>query len=184
MMAWSRTRALLACIVPGLLTILVACGGAAPSPEATGALSLEDYFEGVEAALARSEATPLDAPFPGEVLEDPAATLDEKKQAVKEFISAHLKVSEKLVADLESLDPPPEVEDAHQDFVLGFKGSLLLLEDFRDKELDAIESDADLTPMTVDEAFAKAFASPDACEELQTIAQSNNIDVQLNCSNR
>ncbi len=170
---------LVASLALAFMAIAVACGDddEEPSPGGNGELSLEEYFQALDAAQAASQEVQVQQAEP--VLEDPEATLEDKKEAFREFFtgfSASLRV---YFEGLEALDPPAEVEDAHNDFLAALRGWMEAAEDIRDNKIDVVQSDTEFQPL-LDKMFGPGGAGAPlgpACESLKRVAEDNNIEV-------
>ncbi len=163
----------------GLVALSAACG------DGGEALSLEEYFQRLDAIQedvdARFEEQGDDEdPF------DPDAPLEERVDALTGGLQDSKAILEDAVEAVQGLDPPAEVEDAHDEFVAALLGFLPSFDDFRDRAAD-VESESDLEELfsSLDEGsqeFQEAGERLDAaCLAIQAIADQNNIAVDLNC---
>ena len=83
-----------------------------------------------------------------------------------------------------NLNPPDEAADAHGELVAGFRDLVGGLEDLIDQLAD-IESITEFSALLFDpdSGFGSAIGQlAAACLELQGIADSNEIDVDLDCT--
>ena len=176
MLYWgSMTRpplalSLAAALLLALGTIAAACGGSNQE------LTLEEYFLRFEELGDRT----------GEQLEALLAKLDEEPETEEErlaifqdWFAASLQLQRDFLDDLDDINPPLEVEDAHRQ-LLDTRGALM--DTFADLFGD-LESASEL--------MAVFFAAPDgelvaarernyqACSRLQEIADANGFDVSV-----
>ena len=89
------------------------------------------------------------------------------------------------VDDLRNLDHPAEVEDAHDEYVQAFEGTLAVFGELALELADArslAEADEILLDPELEERFAAtAERTEAACARLQMIADQNVIDIDLGC---
>jgi hypothetical protein len=162
----------------GVSSIAVACGNVGDE------LSLGEYFQQLETISNDLEER-------GEVVEreletafDPEGGIESAIDTLQGLLSEGASAFEDALADIESLEPPSEAENAHNVFVEEARGRVELVEDLADRVAE-VESLSDL-----EEVFAQ-LESPefqaadrrfrDACQALQGIATDNGIDVDLDC---
>jgi hypothetical protein len=153
--------------------LLVSCSGG------DDALSLDDYFEQLAAIDARFEedGDAIDDPF-----DTPAdASLEDRQARIEDARGSLEPVFEQYEESLADLDPPDEVRDQHDNYVAAmdafieaFEQWLTDLEDAPSNE----EFDALLEAVPVGAAAERAV---DACNELQSIADDSDINVDLKC---
>ena len=108
----------------------------------------------------------------------------EQIEAFRGTFAAVLPVFQDFIDDLDDLDPPAEVADAHGDLVAGFADLIGGLEDLVD-QLAEVESTAEFTELLLgpDSGFASAIGQlAVACLQLQSIANDNDIDANLECA--
>ncbi len=158
-----------------LTTALAACGGGG------GALSLEDYFAQLEELNdARSEKqdgietdyedklNPTE--FSDEVIDDFVSFFEESRENQQDFVD-----------EMNDLDPPDEAAEAHGDAIAAFADCLEETGKLADDISDA-ESFEDLTALFSSEDVNEACGGTTAaCEDLQEIADENDIDATLDC---
>ncbi len=153
--------------------LLVMAFGVSACSSGGGALSLEEYFEKLqEADEKQTEKT--DAI--GERLAD-TEDIEEIKDAFGEFPA----ILDDFLDDLEGLEPPEEAEDAHNEAVEAGRD---FLEEFDElmEDIEDAESIDDLLGATESSAFTGADERlTEACNELQSVADENDIDVNLDC---
>ncbi len=153
-----------------------ACGGGDGS--GGDELSLEQYFEEVASII--------------ESLEERTATLDqplerefdseaEQIEASRDAFATVLPVFEDFVNDLDGLNPPVEVEDAHDELLAGLGDLVGGVEELID-QLEGIESASEFSDLLLapDSAFGSAVGKlAAACLQLETIADDNGIDAAV-----
>ena len=160
----------LAAVVLGMLA--VACGGG-------GALSAEEYFNKLE-AIANETQEKESTAQPSE--EDSASlTPDQVKEQGSEFLDSSATINEDALQKVEDLDPPDDLQEAHDRLVAAESDMATRFRDFADEVRD-------IPPEGVEDFFnsqvfvESTFADFDAaCSALQDLADGKNIDVDLNC---
>ncbi len=164
----------LALIATLLLTfgaLAAACGG-----DGGGALTLQEYFQEVD-ALFDNTAEQSNA-----LGEEPFADLDaleEQIEASRSFYFGFAAITATFRDAMRDIDPPAEVEDAHNALVEAADDFAQATGDINNK-LDEVASQADF--VAVFAAFAELGNPEEACFALQGIAEENGIDVSLNCA--
>ena len=123
-----------------LCAVAAACGGGGGGG---GELSLEQYFDQVGSIVAGLEerTATLDQPLEQE--------FDSEAEQIEEFrgtFAAVLPLFQDFVDDLDDLDPPAEVADAHGELVAGFADLMGDLEDLID-QLSEVESMAEFSEL-------------------------------------
>lgn len=144
---------------------------------------LEDYFAEIEAIFEEADAASdeLDTAFDEAI--DAATTVEEEVFTLQEFLLESRKTIAGALDDLEDVDPPEEVEDAHNDFVQAGRDLVDVSEQFSEG-LQDVETEDDLNALN-DElgpgGQEAADAADAACFELQDVADAAGIAVDLNC---
>jgi hypothetical protein len=144
-----------------------------------GELTLEEYFERLDAIMEDTNSQ-MDA------LEDPEerdlASEEEQLEAIRDFyFDANLAIIKGGFDEIEGLDPPAEVEDAH-DALLAAGGDTVAAYEDVGSQLAEAESLADLQELFDDGGFEAASERfEQACLELRGIADENEIDLDLVC---
>ena len=168
-------------VLLSLAVALLAMGAVAQGCSGTKSLSAEEYFAKLksisdEAAEKESALQPSEeeaANFTGET---------EKDFAI-EFLDSEATIIEDAFTQIEDLNPPDDIKDAHDEFVRTGKERAETFRDFADQAGDiAAETEA------IDEFFntkvfvQSTFAPADeACSALQEIADAKEIDADLSC---
>ena len=165
-----RLRLLPLALVAGLLlafgAFAAACGG-------EDSLTLEEYFQQVDALIdntAEQSNALGEEPFAG------LDALEEQIEASRSFYFGFAAITATFRDAIRDIDPPAEVEDAHNALVEAADDFEQASGDLIDK-LDEVTSQADF-----DAAFAALNTPEEACSDLQGIADENGIDVSLNCA--
>jgi chromosome segregation ATPase len=193
---------LLALIVAACLGgFVIACGGgddessdsgspAAQTPtDADGApngrdeLSLEEYFEQVDVIFERCDQEIDDLNTELETTIDEATTVEDQVQALDDFLSQSVDILSGAAEDIEAIEPPDEVQDPHDAFIAAVRDGIESTEGLRD-DLEGASGEAEVN--RVIEQFTEEITriqqeADTACLDLQQIADSNNIVVDLNC---
>jgi hypothetical protein len=158
-----------------LLTfIAAACGGSS-----SDAMSLDEYFDELEQLdqsfsdrqdeLDEEYADDLDVEeFSEEARGSFASYFDETRAAAGDFAE-----------ELDGLEPPSDVEDAHNTAVEQFNTCLDETEDVSG-QIDEAESFEDISAILT-ESTSSCEDTTASCEALQQVADENDIDVSLTC---
>ena len=155
-----------------LAALANACGGG-------GGLSADQYFQELQ-AIVDDTVQKESAAVPSEE-EAANFTLDEQKQTGIEFLTSLASINEEAIGGVEDLNPPDDIQDAHDDLVAAGKELTSTFGDFADQAQD-------IAPEDIEEFFntqvfgASTFAGFDeACSAVQDIADDKGIDVDLSC---
>jgi hypothetical protein len=163
----------------GVSGIGVACGGGGEER-----LSVEEYFQKLQTIsddLEKQGAT-LDSEFEAAF---GSGTSDEVDiDAIRKTFGQGATAFKDALNDVESLEPPSSVENAHDGFVAEMRVRTDLIESLADRAAEA-ESASDLEEVFVafegPEFETQAVRFSDACHALEGLAADNGIQVQLNC---
>ncbi len=154
--------------------VAAACDGG----DSGGELSVEQYFEQVGVIvedLQGRTATfeqPLEQEFDSEA---------EQIEAFRDAFTTAIPIFRAFVDDLSDIDAPPEVADAHGDLIAGIAGLVDGLEELTAR-LAGVESLSEMQDLVVS-GFGSAIGQlAAACLELQSIAEDNDIDVDIGCA--
>ena len=169
--------------------LLLALGVAATACGGDGALSLEEYFQRLDAIQNESDARfeALEAEEPD--IDDDDVLDEEEKEALRDSFAAFPTIFREAIDKADDLDPPAEAEEAHDELVAAgealVESQSELQEDFLARLAD-IESTSEL-----EELFSELFENAEAqaaserftaaCLALQDIANANDIAVDLEC---
>ena len=159
-----------------LLTLGVigtACGG--------GASSLEEYFQEVEQlrgdVVGQSERLQDGFDRAINLADSEEATV----QAFRDFFTDASAIFAEFVTDIDALEPPDAVADAHREAVEAFEDSQVAISNFSAR-LNQVESEAELDGLFETFDSEPAFDRfEEACLALQEIADDNDIAVDLDC---
>ena len=174
-----KARLIPLALITGLLlalgAIAAACGGGGGG--GGDSLTIEQYFERLETFATRFDdrGTELEEGFDF----SSATSEDDLIDLSQDFLRGGLAVLQDFVDDLDGLNPPAEVADAHNTAVDAGKAAVVALEDAMDR-LDDVGSAADLEGL-FEEAFADSESFSEGCVALQEIADDKNISVDLQC---
>ena len=153
------------------------------TPRATASADLEAYFAEFEQIALRTDDKLEQI---GSDLQNATFASDaEEIAATQNGLQQSGETIERATLDISDLDPPPEAEDAHADFIEKLQAVLQLqarlLTDTEDVSTSA-ELDALVESYNTDLSDADAeFDS--ACVALQGIADDHGIDADLRCTN-
>ncbi len=136
-------------------------------------VTLEEYFERLEAAsITFTEESDAAADELGS---------SEEIDSVKDAIALLPPIVEHFVNDISALNPPEEAQEAHDAAVEAGENFSEAVNGVLD-ELGDVESIEDLEGVVSTDALDEASgAFTAACEDLQTLADENNIEVDLDC---
>jgi hypothetical protein len=156
-----------------LAALTAACGGG------NGPLTLEKYFQELLSLnqIAEQQGADLEADLDAG-LQD--ASDAESVIAYRAFFNETIPLARELASDLRDLDPPPEIEMAHNEFVADFED---LVEAFEAavSDLDTVGTRGEVEQLITDRIASAAVAGREACLNLQEIAHDNGIGVDLEC---
>jgi outer membrane murein-binding lipoprotein Lpp len=165
----------------GILSVVLlatACGGGG-SPEA--------YFAELEAVTATldAELDDLEAGFNAGILDIDFEAEDAERALISLFQASLTRTADsfaRLVAGLRTIDPPSGIVDPHQEALQAGERVLAEYQE-REEQLASLDTLADV------DAYAAAVSAAgsrqrfvEACRELQTIADLEDIDAELGCS--
>ena len=151
-----------AVLLPTLGAVAASCGGG-------GEPTLEEYFQQVEEAYGKFEAVGLESG-------------DKEYDSVEDFMNnSFIPTYRDFVDALENIDPPAEVELAHEELVAAQAEVLQLFEDSTDRYA-ALRSLVDLGELLDEPDFqAVNNRAIEACTNLLKIAGINGIPVKIDC---
>ncbi len=156
-------------IAAALLALVAACDG-------DDGLTLEEYFQELETLDQDAEAGIEALEFPEEF-----ASEAEQIEAFQDFFAAIIPILAEFVDAIDDLDPPAEVEDAHEEAVDSGREFVTDAEELTN-ELADVGSASELEEVFDDPEYEAASDRFDqACFALQDIAEANGIDVDLTC---
>ncbi len=156
--------------------LLVALGTIAAACDDDDGLTLEEYFQQVEALDEELDERVEALDFPEEF-----ASEEEDALAFKDFFAAVVPILAELVDAIDDLDPPAEVEDAHNETVDSGREFVADADELTN-ELADVGSSSELEELFDDPEYVAASDRFDqACFALQDIADANGIDVELTC---
>jgi hypothetical protein len=165
----------------GVLTfvlLLAACAGSG---------STEDYFAqlGTVTGTLDAELDDLEGTFNAGILEINFETADAEGDLIALFQTSLTETAEsftRLVDGLRDIDPPPGIADPHAE---ALQAGERVLAEYRGREdqLASLDTLADLDDYaTALSAGGSRLRFTEACQELQTIADQDNIDADLGCT--
>ena len=162
-----------AILLAAMAAFAAACGGSGET------LTLEEYFQ-------RLDAVDNEADERGQAIEDEFPQAFEEPKPTQEFINSLTALVRDFVDGLEQIDPPAQVEDAHNEAAAAGTDLAQVLEEAA-PQLESVESASELEDV-IGDVFAEnsEFAAADerftnSCVALQQIADDNDIDVDLDC---
>ena len=160
-----------------IVAIAVACGGG-------GELSLEEYFQRVDAIFEEVEERQDELEGMFDESNEEASTIEESIEALQDYVPRLVSVTIQGIDEMEELDPPQDAKEAHEEWLTAAK----VIEPLFEELLDGLEEVETLDQV---EEFAAQFEEPEieaaslraqeACAGLQAVADANAIDVDLDC---
>ncbi len=145
------------------------------SDDGGGELSIEDYFEKLEALDDEQQAASDELDKELDDLGDDVST-----DAFADTFEKQVKLLETFADDVDDLDPPAEVKDAHDRVVSGLRGARDQFDTIIETIRDADSVDEAFNSLD-DAAFSEIEKATEACRELETIAADHNIEVDFDC---
>lgn len=154
--------------------IAAACGGGGG-----GELTLEEYFQRLDSSFE-------DADQRSGALQDEFPAAFQEIEATQDALNGFGEILRDILSELDGLNPPTEVEAAHEELLAAGAAFAGLFQEFTDRvaELDTLSEFEELAGefLAEDAEFAAADERfTDACLALQDIADQNNIAVDLAC---
>lgn len=146
-----------------------------------GELTLEEYFQRLEEL--DDEPGEEEAALDERMEEDLASVTDEQAalDLVRDGFEAQLASVEDFVDDLDGLDPPAEVADAHNEAVAAQRDFLDLFRDILDQLGDIDSFDAVDALFGADDIAAAEERATQSCLAVEQIGVSNGFDVDFDC---
>ena len=151
---------------------------AAAGCDGDGELTLEAYFQDVDSIFKQGDER-LEPQV--EALNQEFSSEDEQVRAIQDFWNAVVPNFRDAVDALEVINAPPEVAEEHDKFT---EVAMELGEHFSDISdgLEDVETISEVNELLDDPGLNEASDRLDeACLTLQDIADSNNIEVNLEC---
>ena len=162
-----------------LLTVLslsTACGG-----DGEDELTLDTYFQRLEVLDSDAERKIDDVAAKSVEELEQAGSVSERGEAMDKFMSAWLPIMRDYTSDLGDLNPPSEAQDAHDAMVTALKAGAEEIEDVAGK-FSQVQSQEEFDSLVDDSSAEAAFNEiGETCSRLQTVANDNNIAVDLDC---
>ena len=176
------------------LASLAACGGGGDGgslgnsddidqPDGDVELSLVEYFQQIDAIFEDRDKQLDELDSELQTTFDAATTVEAQAQALEDYANLASDVVSGALNEMEGLDTPEEVDNPHDSFVDALELALSATETLQD-DLDGAETMEDLQLVAqgfTEESTGIAQQADDACAELQGIADTQAIAVDLNC---
>jgi hypothetical protein len=163
-------------IVPLLAMALLACGCGKGGEGGEAELSIEEYFQSVEAIWDEYEEREAEA---DQLFSEGLGEPDALKDAFVVLLLAYGRALDRQ----DSLAPPREAEKAHEELLSAAEEVLEVTEDIADR-LRGAESQSEIQEVIAafeDRGEIASRRLRNACFALQAIADEKNIDVGLDC---
>ena len=160
-------------IAASLLALVAACGGGGGEE-----LTLEEYFRRIQAL-----SDEVDERFDPlvEALNQEFDSEAEQIEATRVFFNADMPILRDFEDGLDDLDPPAEVEGAHQEFVAANTELVDTLQDVTDRMADVASTSELQELLDAPELEAATTRFDNACFSLEDIADANGIAFDLEC---
>lgn len=149
-----------------------ACGG--------GGSTLQEYFDELHGIQTSFEQKGKDLQAELQTKLQGVTTQAEALPLFKGFLEDSLTAADGLVADLDAIDPPSEVQSQHQDLVDAAKAIRGGLSDVIDR-FDEFASIDEISQFFTTDLADIEQQGTDACNSLQTVADDNDVNVDLSC---
>jgi hypothetical protein len=155
-----------------------ACGGG------DGDLALGEYFERVKAIheVGEKRFAPVTDDF--STVGDPKAAVQDRIEALRNALNGLVAANRARADDYDRLDPPSQVEEQHNELV----GSISAVADLwagLGVRAEEVDSQSDLKEFLAEfekREFVEVLEGPGrVCVALQTVADENNVKVDLAC---
>jgi hypothetical protein len=174
------TRLFIAALPLGLV-IVGARGDSADNADSADTLTLEEYFERLDAVLEAGdgEVETLDAQFVE--TSDAAQTDEESHDAFRNYFAGTEEVFQQVISGLESIEPPPTVKEAHDEYVaIEVEALDFFLANIEPAERTSslLEILEELQGPAAEEIIAR---KAEGCLALQAIADDSGITMDLEC---
>ena len=145
-----------------------------------GELTLEEYFQRIEELGDDLNAGQDELLAEFGIASTVAETDEEVVEAFKEIIASLIPLSRGYVEDLERIDPPSEVEEAHNEAVALQVEALETIEDLNER-VQRVESAAEVEELGPIDSAEFLDRRDQNCFALEAIAEENGIFVDLGC---
>ena len=166
----TTTPGKMAWLLSALTIVVSSCGGGEGSDE-------EEYFQELEAILIDLDERGDRLPDSDEVFQD--ADPENVPQLLADSLDEVIQFLEGAAQEIERLEPPTDIEDAHEAYVAAIRSGIAPFRDLADAARESSPAElADLDPSTLDDASS---AVDDACAALQQAADERDIQVDLQC---
>jgi len=182
---------LVAVLVVALGSLALACGGGSDDNENGGdTLALDSYFERVKGIMdgASESSDEIEAGIDERI--DTADNIEGILDGLADGLDDFRSLAEGVRDDLNDIAPPSEVVDQHREFTALYSATASALGELR-ADVEAIDSDADDEVILeqvvefgtrVQTEFGSLGTQGElSCFELQSIADENEIEIDLEC---
>ena len=178
MQAHSLVLALIAALFLIFGAFAAACGDGGGSG---GALTLEEYFQQLEALTATAEERSAEFEAAANAELDAATSEEDVFAAIEDALTNAQPIFTTFADGLNDLNPPAAVEELHNEFVDASAEVLASLKEVFN-EFDDLDSVTDPFELLDELGLSQAADRFDkTCAALQDIADENEIDVNLVC---
>lgn len=176
-MPMRRPRLPFVSLILPIVSLAAACGGG-------GELSLEEYFERLDAAEDRSDEESNAAQ---EQLDEALSADKSEQEAIegtRSAFNAFVRVIDDFLEDLEEIDAPAEAEEQHKEALAAGRQYAAALDDVVERLADAdsgAELEETLLEFESEEFTAVDQRFTDSCFALEALAEENDIEEDLDC---
>ena len=157
-----------------IATLLLTVGALAAACGGEESLTLEEYFQQLEALTATAEDRFVEIEEASGAELDAATSEEERFAAIENLFTNTQPIFTTFADGLNDLKPPAVVEELHNEFVDVYDEVVVYFEETLNRFGD-LDSIADREGLFVGERL------DEACTTLQDIADENEIDVDLDC---
>lgn len=146
-------------------------------------LSLGEYFQRIDGIFERNDRELDDLNAQLQTASEAADTLEQEVEAMEAFARGATDVLSRSLSEIDGIDEPAEVDEAHKAFVSAIGDALTATERLQD-DLDAVQAAEELELLSTQFSESSSViqqAADAACNELQAVADGNGIEADLNC---
>lgn len=140
--------------------------------------SLQDYFEEVQAIRSTADQAGDELQSSFEADAQAAQSEEETLVLLKDFLEEVLAIGDEAAADLEAIAPPSEAEAAHGEMVVAVRDAMGAFHDAVDNWDQYTQNPDSLEQLFTGDIAELQRAEEAACNELQALADDNDIEVE------
>lgn len=144
-------------------------------------MSAEEYLQGLEASVRSVDEQVVELQDEAFVDIDDTSTDEELLAASRVYYPQYSDVIEGFLDDMGALDPPPELEGVHTDYMEAGDAFAGVLSEAAEQVLAATTREDLVDAFVEADATAASERLTQACFDAQAIADEQAISVDLNC---